>query len=41
MAFLDDDEVVARQGAAGRTSILATLRVVDLEGLDTPPGSHA
>jgi fatty-acyl-CoA synthase len=40
MAFLDDDEVVARRGAAGRASMLATIRVVGPDGAELPAGEH-
>ncbi len=40
MAFLDDAEVLARQGAAGRASMLATIRVVDGTGADVPAREH-
>ncbi|MGE4425728.1 MAG: AMP-binding protein [Solirubrobacteraceae bacterium] len=39
-AFLDDAEVLARRGAAGRASMLATIRVVDEDGHDLPPHEH-
>lgn len=40
MAFLDDVEVLERRGAAGRASMLATIRVVDEAGAEVAARAH-
>ncbi|MFF0105907.1 AMP-binding protein [Streptomyces hirsutus] len=40
MVYLDSDQVVRHDGAAGRSSLAANVRVVDRSGDDTKPGEH-